>query len=37
MVVRFLATLAEWVVYDALGGLCCAADGLDDGGVDPLA
>ena len=37
-VVRFLAGLAEWVVYEALGGLSPAcAEAYDDGGTtDPL-
>jgi hypothetical protein len=36
--VRFLAGLAEWVVYDALGALSPACvESLDDGGSDPFA
>ena len=35
--VRFLAVLAEWVVYDALGSLSrVCVDTFDDGGGDPF-
>jgi hypothetical protein len=35
--VRFLAGLAEWLVYDALGGLSPAgAEAFDDAATDPL-
>jgi hypothetical protein len=35
--VRFLAGVAEWVVYEALGGLSPAcAEGYDEGTTDPL-
>ena len=38
LLVRFLAGLAEWVVYEALGGLSPAcAEVLDEAGADPLA
>jgi hypothetical protein len=34
---RFLAGLAEWVVYEALGGLSPAGtEALDEGTSDPL-
>ena len=37
LLVRFLAGLAEWVVYEALGGLSPAcAEAFDDAGTDPL-
>lgn len=35
---RFLAAVAEWVVYEALGGLSPAGpEAFDDGALDPLA
>ena len=35
---RFFLGMAEWVVYEALGGLSPApADAMDDGGGDPFA
>ena len=35
---RFVLGLAEWVVYEALGGLSPAcAEAIDDGGGDPFA
>ncbi len=35
--VRFLAGLAEWVVYEALGGLSPAgAEAIEEGAPDPL-
>lgn len=35
--VRFLAGVAEWVVYEALGGLSPAsAEAYDEGTTDPL-
>ncbi len=38
LLVRILAGVAEWVVYEALGGLSpAAAEALDDAVVDPLA
>ncbi len=38
LLVRLLAGLAEWVVYDALGGLSpVCAEAHDDGGGDPFA
>jgi hypothetical protein len=36
--VRFLAGVAEWIVYDALGALSpVCVEALDDGIADPLA
>jgi hypothetical protein len=38
LLVRLLAGVAEWVVYEALGGLSPAdAEPLDEAVVDPLA
>jgi hypothetical protein len=38
VLVRFLADVVEWIVFDALGALSPAsAEAFDDGVVDPLA
>ena len=35
---RLVVGVAEWVVYEALGGLSPAcAEAFDDGGADPFA